>query len=177
MKIFLYFILSAILFITSIFFGYLWISTTKYRVDNEEYTQRFSLPYRLEFTYHDYIYGGITICDDDEKIILSSGTKVGVKQIEVKQLLCYNTFSREKVLFKFLDGSNKIHYCSINKFHTVTYEQNVYSDKCTELLDVLRWIRFKESLLSKNYELFTCALLLLLIANITTIRKLKTKTL
>ena len=177
MKIFLYFILSAILFITSIFFAYLWISTTKYKVNNEEYTQRFSLPYGLEFAYYDYIYGGITICDKDDKIILSSGKKIGMDKVEVKRLLCYTVLPREKVLFKFLDDSSKTHYCSINRFHTVTYEQNVYSDNCKELLDVLRWIRFKESLLSKNYELFTCVLLLILIANIMSIIKLKTKTL
>lgn len=166
MKIILYAILFVFLSVTSIFFSYLWISTTRYKVNNEEYTQRFSLPYGLEFAYYDYIYGGITICDKDDNIILSSGKKIGMDQVEVKELLCYTVLPREKVLFKFLDGSNKTHYCSINRFHTVTYEQNENLGNCTELLSVLRWIRFEISPLSTRYAMFTGVVLLIIITNI-----------
>jgi len=166
MKIILYAILFVFLSVTSIFLSYLWISTTKYKVNTKEYVQRFGLPYGLKFAYHDYIYGGITICDKDEKIILSSGKKIGIDQVEIKQLLCYTVLPREKVLFKFLDATNKIQYCSVNRFHTVTYEQNKDLDNCTELLNVLRWIRFEISPLSTRYAMFTGILSLILMTNI-----------
>ncbi len=165
MKIITYLAIFTFLSPLSIFLSYLWISTTKYEVNREEYEQRFSLPYGLAFIYYDYIDGGITICDNDEKIILSSGKKIGMEQIAVQQLLCYDILPREKVLVKFLDINNQIHYCSINRFHTVSYEQNVHMDNCKGLLEILRWIRFQESLLSTNYGLFTSVLLLILIGN------------
>ncbi|WP_164112386.1 MULTISPECIES: hypothetical protein [Sphingobacterium] len=172
MKGTIYLILCVFLSATSIFLSYLWISTTKYKVNNKEYVQRFGLPYGLQFAYHDYIYGGITICDKDEKIILSSGKKIGMEQVEVRQLLCYTVLPREKVLFKFLDGTNKIQYCSINRFHRVTYEQNENLGNCTDLLSVLRWIRFEISPLNTRYALFTGILSMILMINIVLIIRL-----
>ena len=84
-------IIVVILCAVTVFLSYLWISTTRYLVNKDEYNQRFSLLYGLEFAYHDYIYGGITVIDKDEEIILSSGKKIGEKQIEIKQLLSYYT--------------------------------------------------------------------------------------
>lgn len=158
--------------LSSIFLVYLWIPTTIYMVNKDEYIKDFSLPYGLEFAYHDYIYGGITICNNDEQIILSSDKKIGVKQVEVKHLLSYTVLPREKVIFKFLDGNKEVNYCSINKFHSVINEQNIDTYNWIELHDVLRWIRFKESLLSRHYEIFTCIILLILIVNIVMIREL-----
>ncbi|MBL1408720.1 hypothetical protein [Sphingobacterium faecale] len=171
----IYLILCVFFSGASIFLTYRWILTTRYKVDNKEYAQRFGLPYGLAFAYHDYIDGGITLCDSDEKIILSSGKKVGYEQVEVKRLLCYYILSRDKVLFRFSDVNDQIQYCSVNRFHTVTYEKNIDLDNCTELAEVLTWIRSKKSFLSIHYVVFTGVLILMLITNTIAIARLFTK--
>jgi hypothetical protein len=161
------FILIIITLAISAFLIKLWIPTTEFIINKDEYSKKYNLPYNIEFAYYDYIYGGIVVLNGDNNIILSSGTKImGEELVKIKQLISYAIVPNEKVVFKILDSKNKTHYVSVNKNHSIFIDNNFQINSWKEIYDILRWLRFNESIMNKYFNIITIILFLTIVLHV-----------